>query len=235
MGFSFHCTKVTLSLFSRVDWGSQPLGSTLSSGLLAAIGLSLLVRGRNTSKTIHSSLFSSLSYWVSHSFTSSLSQGSGVISRSLFLALLLLNAAGLPPYILPLTSYPTWVILSSLSLWRAITLSSYCHNFASAISHYTPLGRPSLLSPLLSSVELVSSVIRPLTLTLRLTINISTGHLLLSLSSLSLCSCLMTAWTLIPALLLITIAIYCLFELGVAFIQSLVFVMLVNQYSLEHP
>lgn len=47
--------------------------------------------------------------------------------------------------------------------------------------HLVPLGAPTALLPFLVIIECISSVIRPLTLTVRLTANITAGHLLLCL------------------------------------------------------
>ena len=46
---------------------------------------------------------------------------------------------------------------------------------------FLPEGAPSLLNPFLSVVELVSVLVRPLTLSIRLVANINAGHLVLIL------------------------------------------------------
>ena len=49
------------------------------------------------------------------------------------------------------------------------------------LAHLVPLGTPIALIPFIVLIELVRSVIRPLTLSVRLAANIIAGHLLLTL------------------------------------------------------
>ena len=54
-------------------------------------------------------------------------------------------------------------------------------------SHMTPQGSPRYLAPILNIIELVSKIIRPLTLALRLGIKMTTGHVLIALMRTSTC------------------------------------------------
>jgi len=49
------------------------------------------------------------------------------------------------------------------------------------LAHITPLGRPNVLAPFLVFIELIRRLIRPLTLSVRLTVNIISGHILIEI------------------------------------------------------
>jgi len=49
------------------------------------------------------------------------------------------------------------------------------------LAHLTPLGRPYILSPILVFIELIRIIIRPITLAIRLTANIISGHILIEI------------------------------------------------------
>jgi len=51
------------------------------------------------------------------------------------------------------------------------------------LAHLVPIGTPPILIPFIVLIELIRTIIRPLTLAVRLTANIIAGHLLLVLLS----------------------------------------------------
>ncbi len=155
----------------------------------------------------------------------------GFCSLVFFLAIL--NLWGLFPGLFGLTCQISFVLFISLQVWLAINLSSARNSFSSFIGHLTPEGSPIVLAPLLSVIELVSLLIRPLTLTLRLCINMTTGHILLNLLNLSLVGSLMSCnW--VAVIVLMLVGFYCLFEVGICVIQAGVFSLLVRQYTDDH-
>ena len=113
-------------------------------------------------------------------------------------------------------------------------MSKIRFNFVNYFRHLTPLGSPLLLTPLLKVIELISNLIRFVTLRLRLTIKISTGHILLTLVRVG-CSSLWMGGRFKGFFVVVFICRgYLLFELGVGFVQSFVFSLLVAQYTGEH-
>jgi F-type H+-transporting ATPase subunit a len=50
-------------------------------------------------------------------------------------------------------------------------------------SHFTTPGRPIFLIPFIKIIEVISNLIRPLTLGVRLAVNLLTGHLFLTMFS----------------------------------------------------
>ena len=73
----------------------------------------------------------------------------------------------------------------SLIIWVRIVISSVEFSIGGFLCHLTPQGAPMYLAPVLNLIELVRNIIRPLTLALRLSINMTTGHVLIALMSTS--------------------------------------------------
>lgn len=74
---------------------------------------------------------------------------------------------------------------ASWVLWLRIILSRREFSVVKFFSKFTPSGAPGYLAPILSLIEIVSKAIRPLTLSLRLSINITTGHVFIRLMGIS--------------------------------------------------
>lgn len=92
----------------------------------------------------------------------------------------------------------------------------------------TPQGTPNILIPFIVIIELIRNVIRPLTLSVRLSANIIAGHLLITLmrQSHQILGILVVFLVLIQCLLI-------LLEVAVSFIQSYVYSILRVLYSSE--
>uniref|UniRef100_A0A8C9JA26 ATP synthase F(0) complex subunit a n=2 Tax=Panthera TaxID=9688 RepID=A0A8C9JA26_PANTA len=106
-------------------------------------------------------------------------------------------------------------------------------NLASTVvtgfSHFLPQGMPLPLIPMLAIIETVSLFIQPIALAVRLTANITAGHLLIHLiggATLALIS-ISTSITLITFIILVLLTIL---EFAVALIQAYVFTLLVSLY-----
>lgn len=99
----------------------------------------------------------------------------------------------------------------------------------SMLAHLVPLGTPVALMPLMVIIELVSNVIRPLTLSVRLAANMVAGHLLLTLLGNQGPA---SAWIL-SIFLIIAIVILAILETAVSLIQAYVFRVLRTLYFNE--
>jgi len=97
------------------------------------------------------------------------------------------------------------------------------------LSHLVPTGTPYILIPFIVLIEIVRTVIRPITLSVRLAANMVAGHLLMVLirGPMALISNVLIILTLGGLLLLI------LLELAVSFIQRYVFSTLLSLYIIE--
>ncbi|WP_372494059.1 F0F1 ATP synthase subunit A [Mycolicibacterium neoaurum] len=98
----------------------------------------------------------------------------------------------------------------------------------STLSHLTPRGSPIFLSPFLVLIELVSNMIRPITISVRLVANMTAGHLLMHLLSQFLCYLYPLTFFMLPLAIILTIL-----ELIVCVIQAYIFCALISIYSSE--
>nr|YP_010415439.1 ATP synthase F0 subunit 6 [Elysia atroviridis]USC52130.1 ATP synthase F0 subunit 6 [Elysia atroviridis] len=150
---------------------------------------------------------------------------------SLMFFLVQMNFIGLTPLTYSSTS-SLWTASSlALTLWFTLLLSGWVKFPKESAAHLAPAGAPGALIPFLVFVETVSTLIRPLTLTVRLIANISAGHIVMSLISNCLTSVGMM--TMIP-LLAVNVG-YTLFEVFVCVVQAYIFSLLMKLYAEEHP
>nr|UGS80520.1 ATP synthase F0 subunit 6 [Prolachesilla sp. PrspLA] len=158
-----------------------------------------------------------------------INKGNSLLFISLFSIILFSNVFGLFPYIFTSTSHLTMTLSISLPLWISFMLYGWINHTIHMFSHLIPQGTPSILMPFMVYIELISNVIRPGTLAVRLSANMIAGHLLLTLlgNTGSMLSMLMIN------LLIITQILLLILETAVAFIQSYVFAILSTLYSTE--
>nr|QRC77968.1 ATP synthase F0 subunit 6 [Pennahia anea] len=156
-----------------------------------------------------------------------------LILTSLMVFLATLNLLGLLPYTFTPTTQLSLCLALAFPLWLATVLIGLLKRPTATLSHLLPEGTPTLLIPVLIVIETVSLLIRPLALGVRLTANLTAGHLLMQLAS-------MAAFTLMPtmpavaSLTAILLLMLTLLEFGVAMIQAYVFVLLLTLYLQEN-
>nr|AAS00872.1 ATP synthase F0 subunit 6 [Hutchinsoniella macracantha] len=152
-------------------------------------------------------------------------QGSGVLIISfisLFVFILGSNLLGLLPFIFTGSSHLVFTLGLALPIWVSVISYGCFYHINNMFSHLVPQGTPWYLVSFMVCIELISNVIRPGTLSLRLAANMTAGHLLIALMGgqgygLGL---FILSFLLFGQMLLL------LLELAVAFIQSYVFSML---------
>lgn len=152
-----------------------------------------------------------------------------LIFISLFILIGLNNFIGLFPYIFTRTRHLTLNLTLALPLWIRFLTYGWLNKTNHIFRHLVPEGTPLGLIPFIVCIETISNIIRPITLTVRLTANIIAGHLLLTLlgnlgPNLPL--------TILPFLIFIQLLLLTL-ESAVAIIQSYVFSVLITLYSRE--
>ena len=149
----------------------------------------------------------------------------------LFLALVIINLLGLVPFVFSLTRHLAVNGVLALVVWLRVVLIGLVYNLPAFLAHLQPIGSPRLLNPFLCLIELVSLLVRPLTLAVRLTANLRTGHILIAL--------LGSGFISVPGLgrlfVLVLGVFYFLFEMGVCVIQGYIFTLLPTLYADEHP
>lgn len=152
-----------------------------------------------------------------------------IIFIGLFILILWNNFIGLFPYIFTSSSHIRFCISLSLILWTRIILFGWI-NFSNHIFiHLTPSNTPTILIPFIVLIEFIRLIIRPITLSIRLTANIVAGHLLLSLLGSSGQKINIFLLTLIVS----TQILLFILEISVSIIQAYVFSILSLLYSRE--
>jgi F-type H+-transporting ATPase subunit a len=157
------------------------------------------------------------------------SQGLTHIFISIFLFIRINNFLGLFPYIFTSSRHLTFTVALALPLWIGYIIYSTIFNLGRFLAHLVPLGTPYALIPFIVIIELTRSVIRPLTLSVRLAANIVAGHLLMVLVRRPITSIRLNFMLLVLSALLLLIIL----ELAVSFIQAYVFRTLISLYVIE--
>ena len=148
--------------------------------------------------------------------------------KNLFIFLLITNLIALFPFNFTTSAHLSISLSISLSFWISIILNSLINSFSTFITHLTPIGTPTQLMSFIVIIEIVRALIRPITLSIRLTANILAGHLLISLLSNYALSTLFLSLINLPP-----ITILCLLEIIVAIIQAYVITTLLTLYYNE--
>nr|YP_009488344.1 ATP synthase F0 subunit 6 [Dictyla platyoma]AWD31603.1 ATP synthase F0 subunit 6 [Dictyla platyoma] len=148
-----------------------------------------------------------------------------VMMLTLFMFILINNLMGLLPYIFTATSHMSVNMSMALPMWLSIMLFGWIKKTKMMLVHLTPLGTPEPLMPFMVMIEMISNMIRPISLSVRLTANMITGHLLMTL--------LETSMTINNTPVLLMQLVLMTFETAVAFIQAYVFMMLMTLYISE--
>nr|YP_009045905.1 ATP synthase F0 subunit 6 [Gadopsis marmoratus]WJQ22159.1 ATP synthase F0 subunit 6 [Gadopsis marmoratus]WJQ22172.1 ATP synthase F0 subunit 6 [Gadopsis marmoratus]BAP40393.1 ATPase subunit 6 [Gadopsis marmoratus]CDR98388.1 ATP synthase F0 subunit 6 [Gadopsis marmoratus] len=152
---------------------------------------------------------------------------------SLMLLIISINMLGLLPYTFTPTTQLSMNLGLAVPLWLATVIIGMRNQPTIALGHLLPEGTPTLLIPVLVIIETISLFIRPLALGVRLTANLTAGHLLIQL----IATATFVLMPLMPAVAISTaILLYMLtlLEIAVAMIQAYVFVLLLSLYLQEN-
>nr|YP_010891518.1 ATP synthase F0 subunit 6 [Alviniconcha adamantis]WJK73041.1 ATP synthase F0 subunit 6 [Alviniconcha adamantis] len=154
---------------------------------------------------------------------------------ALFLFLIFMNLSGLIPYVFSPTSHLAISLSLGLPLWLSLIISGIFFSPTSVIASLLPMGAPAALNPFLVIIETVSILVRPITLSVRLTANMSAGHIVLTLIGNYLTASFFISSIFSMALLVSIQVLYTIFEFGISVIQAYIFCLLITLYSDEHP
>nr|UHA56304.1 ATP synthase F0 subunit 6 [Diversibipalium sp. MNHN JL281] len=150
-----------------------------------------------------------------------------VVVVNIFSFIFFQNVLGLFPYTFSSTSHLFTNFIIAFEVWLGIVLFGLSLHYIKFLSHFTPLGGPLVLANSLNFIEWVSLIIRSLTLSLRLAVNISTGHIFLGLVSVLLLVLGCSSGSVVGFVCFVG---YFFFEIFVCFIQAFVFGLLLVQY-----
>nr|BBC27495.1 ATPase subunit 6 [Trachinus draco] len=152
---------------------------------------------------------------------------------SLMVLLFTLNMLGLLPYTFTPTTQLSLNMGLAVPLWMATVIIGLRNQPTIALGHLLPEGTPTPLIPVLIIIETISLFIRPLALGVRLTANLTAGHLLIQL----IATAAFVLLPLMPTVAILTatlLFLLTLLEVAVAMIQAYVFVLLLSLYLQEN-
>jgi F-type H+-transporting ATPase subunit a len=151
---------------------------------------------------------------------------------TLFIFILINNLVGMVPYSFASTSHFVLTFALSFTIVLGATILGFQKHGLKFFSLLVPAGCPLALLPLLVCIEFISYLARNISLGLRLAANITAGHMLLNILA-GFTYNIITSGIIFFFLGLIPLAFIIAFsglELGIAFIQAQVFVVLTSGY-----
>nr|QCS26527.1 ATP synthase F0 subunit 6 [Pachyhynobius shangchengensis] len=207
--------------------------------VMMAMLLPWLLLPTPTNKWLNNRL-STLQIWFSQAFAKQLMSPINInghkwamILTSLMVFLITINILGLLPYTFTPTTQLSLNLGLAVPFWLATILIGLRNQPSMTFGHLLPEGTPILLIPILIIIETISLLIRPLALGVRLTANLTAGHLLIQL----IATATLVLLPMMPMVSLITMMILfllTLLEIAVAMIQAYVFVLLLSLYLQEN-
>ena len=145
---------------------------------------------------------------------------------SLFTFVLMCNMIGMLPYSFTVTSHIIVTMIMALFIFIAVTVIGFFKHGAKYLSIFVPSGVPVVLLPLITVIEIISYLSRPISLSVRLFANMMAGHTMLKVfGSFVLSLGIVGGW--LP--LTFSVALTGL-EILVAFLQAYVFAILTCIY-----
>nr|YP_009387961.1 ATP synthase F0 subunit 6 [Dussumieria elopsoides]BAX73587.1 ATPase subunit 6 [Dussumieria elopsoides] len=152
---------------------------------------------------------------------------------SLMIFLLSINMSGLLPYTFTPTTQLSLNLGFAVPLWLGTVLIGLRNQPTAALGHLLPEGTPVPLIPVLIIIETISLFIRPLALGVRLTANLTAGHLLIQLIATAVLV-LAESMPIVSLTAFVILVLLNVLEVAVAMIQAYVFVLLVSLYLQEN-
>lgn len=144
---------------------------------------------------------------------------------SLFIFVLALNLLGMMPYSFTVTSHIVVTFALAAMVFLIVTIIGFARHGLGFLKLFMPEGLPWLLIPIIVPIEVISFLIRPISLSVRLFANMMAGHTLLKVFAGFIVS--LGMFGVLP--LLATVAFTGL-EFLVAFLQAMIFAVLTCIY-----
>jgi F-type H+-transporting ATPase subunit a len=213
------------------------IGFYLTVGALIVITLNVLATNYNRVISNRWSISLESLYTTIHSITTNqINNNTGQIYFpfifTLFVFILVNNLIGMIPYSFASTSHFVLTFSLSFTIVLGATILGFQKHGLKFFSLLVPSGCPLGLLPLLVLIEFISYLARNISLGLRLAANILSGHMLLNILA-GFTYKIMTSGIIFFFLGLVPLAFIIAFsglELGIAFIQSQVFIVLACSY-----
>ncbi len=144
---------------------------------------------------------------------------------TLFLFILAGNMLGLIPGAFTFTSHIIVTFFMAICVIVAVTAIGFWIHGLHFLKFFVPHGAPPLMYPLLVPIEILSYCVRPVSLSIRLFVNMMAGHTMLKVFA----GFIIALGVFGIAPLAVTVALYG-FEIAVAFLQAYIFTVLTCIY-----
>ena len=95
---------------------------------------------------------------------------------SLFMFVLICNMVGMLPYSFTVTSHIIVTLIMALFIFVAVTIIGFVKHGFKYLNIFVPSGVPAVLLPLITVIEIISYLSRPVSLSVRLFANMMAGH-----------------------------------------------------------
>ena len=229
--------SIDAPLLANIHISLTNIGLYLTVGTFLIISLNLLTTNYNKVVSNRWSISQESIYATIHSIvTNQINAKSGQIYfpfiYTLFIFILINNLIGMVPYSFASTSHFILTFALSFTIVLGATIIGFSKHGLEFFSLLVPAGCPLGLLPLLVLIEFISYLARNISLGLRLAANILSGHMLLNILA-GFTYNIMTSGFIFFFLGLVPLAFIIAFsglELGIAFIQAQVFVVLTSSY-----
>lgn len=144
---------------------------------------------------------------------------------SLFLFVLMGNMLGMLPYGFTFTSHIVVTFALAIMVFTTVTAIGFKRHGMHYFQLFCPAGLPLAVAPLVILVEIISYLMRPITLSLRLFVNMMAGHMILKLFGAF--TVMMGLWGFAPLAFIVGMTA---FEFFIAGLQAYVFTILTCVY-----
>ena len=201
--------------------------------LISAISISIFLLLGTKDKKIIPGKFQLLSEMLYNFISKMISDTAGKKAKpyfpfifSLFIFVLFCNMVGMLPYSFTVTSHIIVTLVMALFIFISVTVIGFIKHGFKYLSLFVPKGVPLVLLPLITIIEIISYLSRPVSLSVRLFANMMAGHTMLKVfGSFVISLGLLGGW--LP--LSFSVALTGL-EILVAFLQAYVFAILTCIY-----
>nr|URP31065.1 ATP synthase F0 subunit 6 [Syllis sp. JYC-2022] len=211
---------------------SQPGFSYIYGLLPAFMYLQLYWINMPSRQSITSSIMSVTSTLI-NSTNNIFIKGAMFILTPTFFSIIILNLYGAAPYTITLTSHLMMTLSTGGPVWFTLLIISMFISLKVMTAHLLPENTPTFIASFLSLVETLSSYIRPITLSFRLSANISAGHVILGMMTSGATFATFASATFMAFPVAMSSA-YTMFELAICLVQAFVFTLLASMYSNDY-
>lgn len=148
---------------------------------------------------------------------------------TLFIFILIGNMLGMIPGSFTFTSHIIVTFAMAVAVFIGVTVLGFVIHGAHFLHFFVPTGAPKAMLPLLVPIEILSYCVRPISLSVRLFVNMMAGHTMMKVFAGFVVS--LGGYYVLPGIFPLVIAVALTgFEIAVAFLQAYIFTVLTCIY-----